>query len=186
VKLTCFDRGKIPLLKLQEIFAPLTSSLWHLQEAQLMPQQNLNIWYLVNISHMLTKVLPVDNVCKYGKHHTSILWHMEPKSIEFVTMFSCGIHSLSYYLLIMTSFLISKSCTVLTLWHLLNNPVMMQLDTLQHILCQNPSGKLHPFQLQHHLENQPKITRDLLIQYIMLSYMLLSLQTTCQQWTTFN
>jgi hypothetical protein len=41
---------------------------------------------------------------------------------------------------------------------------MMQLDILQHIPRQNPSGKLHPFQLLHHLENQPEIIRDLLFQ----------------------
>jgi hypothetical protein len=39
----------------------------------------------------------------------------------------------------------------------------MQLDILQHIPCQNPSEKLHPFQLLHHLENQPEIITDLLI-----------------------
>jgi len=41
--------------------------------------------------------------------------------------------------------------------------MMMQLDILQHIPCQNPSGKLHPFQLLPHLENRPEIKRGLLL-----------------------
>jgi hypothetical protein len=46
--------------------------------------------------------------------------------------------------------------------------VMMQLDILQHIPCQNLSGKLHPFQLLLHLENQPEINKGLLFHTIFL------------------
>jgi hypothetical protein len=60
---------------------------------------------------------------------------------------------------------VSGRGAVLTLRHPLSSPAIEQLDILQHIPSQNPSEKLHPFQLLHHLENQPEIIKDLLMLY---------------------
>jgi len=81
-------------------------------------------------------------------------------------LYPCSHLLLIFFVIYISIFSFVKPIALLTLRLPLNSPVMMQLDILQHILCQNPSGKLHPFQLLPHLENQPEINRGLLFHTI--------------------
>jgi hypothetical protein len=90
--------------------------------------------------------LSANTMCKYVKDH---------KLLQIVHTFSYGS--------VCERERMEKRSVVLTLKLPSSSPVIKRLDILPHIPSQNPSEKLYPFLLLHHLENQPEITRDLLI-----------------------